>query len=146
MNHLIETLDDHSARLVIQWEPNKNTTRRPPLRRRSIGSEGRWMTLLGPIYCFDRNKACAIVINVRRGDVIFLKHRGKSRADMQWSYFRITRLFEMETIQVENRELQPADCDSHLSPETTLPVSHLANCDDTLPRFSRLLTNLFSGE
>ncbi|MEO8616885.1 MAG: hypothetical protein ABI600_17220 [Luteolibacter sp.] len=135
MNYLIENLDDHTARLVIRWKPNKNTTRRPSLRRHSIDSDGKWMTLPGSAFGFDRTKACAIVINVRRGDVISLSHRAENRTNMQWSHFRITRMFEMETIQVENRELQPADCDSHLFPEAALPISQLANCDDALRNF-----------
>lgn len=135
MNYLIEKIDDEVSRLIIHWKPHSNQIRRPSIRRHCRDARGVWMSTPGAVLGFEGSKSCAIVINVRRHDLISLRHRRALSSEFEWRHYRIECLFELKRIPIGNHRLRDEDCDHQVYPENSAPIAQPTNCDDDLRNF-----------
>lgn len=135
MNYLIDKIDDDVSRLILHWKPFLNGVRRPYIERHCRDGRGVWISTPGAVLGYEGSKSCAIVINVKRHDLISLRNRRATPLEIEWSHYRIGCLFELHRIPIGNHRLRDEDCDHQVYPENSAPIAQPTNCDDDLRNF-----------
>lgn len=103
MKYIIEPIHKKLSRLIIQWKPSHGTVRRPSIMRHAIEANDKLNPAMGSVIGYDLNRPCALVLNVRRGDLVSIRSRIVGTSIAEWSHVQITADFEVVASRAVNR-------------------------------------------
>lgn len=89
----------------------------------------------GHVIGFEKGKACALTIHIRRNDFIVLKQQSVDSEGPCWSYFRIGQDFQPAALDLPNRSLSLQESAEMLSTDSGEDSEPFESRDEALIRF-----------
>ena len=113
-NHAVRRTSRNTARIAIESSAARDPARKPEIWRFYLDSSGVPQMHRGGILGRKAGKTCALVINVRPGDLICVREKLAGIVDHQWRYFRIGNSYEPIPADLPNRCLSKREAITHL--------------------------------
>lgn len=128
MTYTIQEIDEKTARLIIQWTPRPNVCARPIALRHCYDDQGCLDRTKGAVLGYDATLPCALLLFVRRGDLISLGEKIVGGTSASWTHYQIRPDFTLEAIANEGSILSAAKLREWMLPDVT--SFHQAPGDD----------------
>ena len=134
MKHTIQKTDSETARLIIEWQPLHGKAIRPCVIRYCLDHEGCLDWEQGAVLGFHPARPCALILLVRRGDLISIGQKIIGGGKASRIHYQIGPDYELLRFEIPDSNKTNLGIRARLLPAVSR-LRQLPACDDSLRDF-----------
>lgn len=126
-NHTSKAINETTGRIVLESSASLVSDKKPEIARYYIDKLRIPNIYRGSVLGRESRRTCALIINVRRGDIISIRETILGLQDYQWRHYRIGDNFQPLALDLPNRRITVDDflgmtetCDGEHVPQIDL--------------------------
>lgn len=104
-NHTSKAINETTGRIVFESSASLVSDKKPEIARYYIDKLRSPNISRGSVLGRESRRTCALVINVRRGDIISIRETIRGLQDYQWRHYRIGDNFQPLALDLTNRRI-----------------------------------------
>lgn len=105
MNHTHKQIEEKTGRIVFESSAFLVPDRKPEIVRYDIDKSGNPNITRGAVLGREAGKSCALVIDVRRQDIVSIRENILGLTGFSWKYFKVDDEFQPLPLSLPNRRI-----------------------------------------
>jgi hypothetical protein len=135
MNHIIKPMDGTTARIAFEFNKGFRNWRKLAIGRIYFFGSSRLVICRGALLGRDPGKPSALILDVRKRDLISVMERSACDGNFTWRFYRIGHNFEPEPLDLPSDSFRLDDLRDHIELSDLNPDVQVDCCDNLLKDF-----------
>jgi hypothetical protein len=108
MKYTVQTTNNKTARIIIEWKPRLGLRARPIALRHCFDEQGCLDRMNGAVLGLDPIHPCSLLLLVQKWDLISIREKMANGTSARWTHHQIGPDFTLDPIAIDDRNLTAA--------------------------------------